>query len=189
MSKLISEKKIMGTGPRLLKAADRAAPTLGAVAGLVLPFAAKGGGSMQGAISLIKSSASKFNFTSPLTTIGKALGQPNVYPIQSGVGTWLGGIVASEIGDAVSGDVGDFLKTGGSAMMKFGVSAAFGGVITSFFLEQEGPGMLGGIAGVGAGLIGAGGGDYTSRIRQDNPDQVQKVTAGGVTNKYQGTEF
>jgi len=189
MSKLVSEKKILGVGPRLLKAADRLAPLAGTANGLLMPFIAKGGGSAAGAVNVIKTGISGFKFRSPIGTTMDAINQPNVYPIASGVGAWVGGLIAEQVGQELGGSVGGFLKTGGGASMKFGVSSAFMGVLSAYFLEQGGGGgiLARGVGKVGGLAMGAG---QNTRLRQDNPDIVPDTRTSGVISMDIGrTEY
>jgi len=187
MTDLVSEKKILGIGPRLLNAADRLAPLAGTANGLLGPFFKKGGGGVQGAVNLVGKSVKSFNFANPVTTTMSALGQPNVYPIASGITSWIGGLIANEVGKELGGDVGGFLGTAGSAASKFGVSSAFMGMLSSYFLEQTGPGIAETIStGIG-GLKGSGSQNY--RLAQDNPDVVPSTMSRGVVSTSQGTEY
>jgi len=185
---VVSTQKIIGIGPRLLKAVDRLAPLAGTVNGLLKPFMLKGGGSAAGAVSLVGSSIRSFKFASPLTTTMAVLNQPAVYPVQSGVGSWIGGMIAEQIGQELGGQVGGFLKTGGSAAMKFGVSSAFMGILSGYFLEQRGGGgPLGTVATGITGLVGGAGQNF--RLAQDNPDIVPSTMTQGVVTPMQGTEY
>jgi len=187
LTDLISEKKILGIGPRLLNAADRLAPLLGTVNGGLRPFMSKGGGGVGGALNVVKTGISNFSFDSPIDTTMAAINQPAVYPIASGVGSWAGGLIASEIGNELGGDIGGFLKTGGSASMKFGVSSIFMGILSAYFLEQKGGG---GILSAPMNAIGGyvGGGGQNSRIKQDNPDMIPVRMQRGIVSGYGRTE-
>lgn len=181
MVDLISEKRILGIGPRLLNAADRLAPLAGTVNGLVKPFFAKGGGGATGAINVVSGAVKSFNFANPLSTTMSALGQPQVYPIASGIVSWIGGEVVKEVGKELGGDVGSFLGTGGSAASKFGVSSAFMGILSGYFLEQRGTGIIGNVS-TGVGNLNVGGGaGQQYRLAQDNPDVIpDKISRGAV---------
>lgn len=187
MTELISTQKIIGVGPRLLNAADRIAPALGTVNGLVGPFLAKGGGSATGAVSLIGSSLRAFStgIPNPLSTTMSALGQPGVYPIVSGAGAAIAGMITEEVGKEIGGLVGGFLKTGGSAAQKFGVASAFMGIITAYFLEARGGGSR--LFRLGSGIASGAGQNY--RLEQDNPDVVPNTMSRGVVSMRGGTSF
>jgi hypothetical protein len=117
-----------------------------------------------------------------------AINQPSVYPIQDGVWSMLGGYLASELGQALGGSVGGFLGTGGSAASKFGVSSAFMGILSAYFLEQSsGSGIIGNVHTGIKGLASGGGQNY--RLAQDNPDIVPSTMARGVVTPKYGTEF
>ena len=187
MSELVSTKSIVGIGPRLLNAADRLAPLAGTANGLIGPFMAKGGGSINGAMGLVGSSIKKFNFASPIKTTMAAINQPSVYPIASGLGSWAGGFIANQVGEELKGQIGGFLGTAGSAAMKFGVASAFMGILSAYFLEQEGAGIVGRVSGGIMGLASSGGQNY--RLAQDNPDIVPDTMARGVITPLRGTSF
>ena len=188
MSELVSTTSIVGIGPRLLNAADRIAPLAGTVNGLVKPFFAKGGSSISGAVNVAGAAVKSFNFANPVTTTMSALSQPSVYPIQSGIGGWLGGLIAKEVGQELKGTAGGFLQTAGSAAMKFGTSSAFMGILSGYFLEQRGTGLLGkGYEGVKGLTSGTGGQNY--RLAQDNPDIVPSTMSQGVVTTNYSTEW
>jgi hypothetical protein len=187
MTELVSTQRIVGIGPRLLSAADRLAPLAGTINGMIRPFFAKGGGSIGGAMSVAGGAVRSFNFASPLKTTMSALNQPNVYPVASGLGSWLGGLISREIGQELGGQVGSFLGTAGSAAQKFGVASAFMGILSAYFLEQRGSGLIGrGYEGVKGLTTGAG---QNYRLAQDNPDIVPSTMARGVVTAKYGTEF
>ena len=187
MADLVSTEKIIGIGPRLLKAADRLAPLLGTANGLIKPFMAKGGRSASGAMQVVSSSIKSFNFANPITTTISALNQPAVYPIASGIGSWIGGLIASEVGEEIGGQIGGFLKTGGSAAQGFGVASAFMGILSGYFLEQRGGGPLGDISTGVRGLTSGAGQNF--RLAQDNPDIVPSTLTQGVVTQSRGTEY
>ena len=187
MGDLINEKRILGIGPRLLNAADRLAPLAGTVNGLVGPFFKKGGGGAQGAIQVVGDSVRGFNFANPLSTTMSALNQPGVYPVSSGIISWIGGEVVKEVGKELGGDVGGFLHTGGSAASKFGVSSAFMGILSAYFLEQRGSGIIGGVSTGIRGIATRAGQNY--RLAQDNPDMVPASLSQGVITPIRRTEY
>lgn len=199
MSTLVSTSKVTGFGSRLLNAADRIAPTAGTVTGIIKPFMAKGGGSIEGAVGVIGSTITGFKFANPLSTTMSALRQPAVYPILDGVKSWLGGLIASEIGDQIGGDMGQVLQKGGSAAMKFGTAAASTSLILSYALEQAaggGPGLLGFASAVDSPLgsnFGTTGRKGRRMLRQDNPEVLGRTqpTSGAVrkTPQISGAPF
>ena len=189
MSKLVSEKKVLGIGPRLLKAADRLAPIAGTANGLIRPFMAKGGGSVNGAVSLIGESIKGFKFRNPISTTMDVLNDTSSYTLMSDIVGILGGLVAEQAGQELGGQVGDFLKTGGGAAMKFGTTSAFMNVITGYFLEQGGGGggMIAPLAGKVGGLRSGAG--LNSRVAMDNPDRIPDAKTSGLVSPMIGTEF
>ena len=188
MSKLVNEKRILGIGPRLLSAADKLAPLAGTANGLLRPFLAKGGGSAAGALGVVKSGIRGFKFASPIDTTMSAINDPATYPIVSGIGSWIGGLLAEQVGAELGGQIGDFMKKGGSAAMKFGTSSAFMGVLSAYFLEQ---GAGAGPLNMGIGAVQSISGGFNSRLRQDNPDINVDARQGGVIAMpaYGGVEY
>lgn len=188
MSNLVSESNIIGIGPRMLKAAERLAPLAGTLNGGIKPFYTKGGSSLSGAMNLVGSTVRNFKFANPIQTTMAAANQPQVYPITSGIWSWIGGLIAEQVGQEIKGDIGSFLGTGGRAAMKFGTTSAFMGILSGYFLEQ---GAGGGIVGdVWTGTKGlAGGGSQNYRLKQDNPDVVPQTMARGIVSPLKGTEY
>ncbi len=193
MSDLVSVSKIEGLGPRLLNFANRIAPGAGTLAGTLGPIMSKGGGSFEGGIDAAGRAVKEFGFASPLKTTLSALRKSDVYPVKDGVITWVGGLVANELGKAIGGTAGGLLETGGDATMKFGGAQAGSSLIVSYFLEQGAVGARGLLKNVN---VGGGGGSSTdgrdgrSMIRADNPEvQGTSLPRSGRTTITSGNPF
>ena len=129
----MSESSFGSLGSKVLSAANTLAPLLGAAAGWLTAPMADGRG-FAGAPAFMIDRLKGWKIANPITTTEKALNFPEAYPIISGAIGALTGLGIKEVGETVG--IGP-IKSMGSALLKFGSSAALNAIIAAWVWEAK----------------------------------------------------